>query len=105
MTLVLPSDFDDQAADGVDIGMVAGIEHRRCRDLFDDRWSLDLVAGEERLAPPHLAFEPIATARHRCLEKSPAAAASSFGWRLAPAARRARQFGRVDQPGRGHREA
>ena len=82
------------------MGAVAGIEHRRRRNFLDDRRPGDFVAGEQRLAPPHRAFGPAGGASLPGLEISLAAAASRFFRRLGSALRRARQFRRVDQPGR-----
>src|SRR4029077_15514063 len=56
------ADFDDEAADRVDPRVVAGIEHGRRRDFLDDRRPGDLVAGEQRLAPPDRRVEPFAIA-------------------------------------------
>src|SRR5882724_10073185 len=88
------ANLHDQAADGIDLRDIAGIEHRRRRDLLDDRRPGDPVAGEERLALPHLAFDPAGSCR---LEIRAARAAAGLGRRLALALRRSRQLGCVDE--------
>src|SRR5438445_7844762 len=66
------ADVDDQAADRIDAGTVAGIEHDRRRDFLDDRRPGDLIAGEERLAMPDRRLLPSAAARSLRLEIDPA---------------------------------
>src|ERR1051326_3763364 len=99
------ADIDDEAADFVQASAVAGVEHDRRRDLLDDRGTGDLVAGEERLAMPDRRLMPSAAARSGRLEIDPAHALSRLGRRLAAAGGRARQFGRVDEPGGGDQES
>src|SRR4051794_19199076 len=45
-----PAGVDDEATDGIDAGIVAGVEHRRRRHFLDDRRAGDRVSGQERLA-------------------------------------------------------
>src|SRR6266513_3504456 len=68
----LGADLDDETADRIDAGTVAGVEHDRRRDFLDDRRPGDLIAGEERLAMPDRRLLPSAAARSLRLEIDPA---------------------------------
>src|SRR5579863_2692560 len=70
------ADLHDEAAERVDPGIVAGVEHRRRRDLLDDRRPHNRVAGQQCLAPPYRAGDPVAAAGARRLEEGAAGAAS-----------------------------
>src|ERR1700746_2140736 len=87
------ADVDDQAADGVDAGTVAGVEHRRRRDLLDDRRPRDLVAGEERLTAQGERLVPLTAAWRIRLEIDPAGPAACVVRRRGAADGGTRQFG------------
>src|SRR5438067_11403355 len=89
----LGADVDDEAADRIDPGTVAGVEHDRRRDFLDDRRPGDLIDGEQRLAMPDRRRVPAAAARSLCLEIDPARSVACFLRRLAPAGGPPRQFG------------
>src|SRR2546423_15030400 len=80
----LGADVDDKAADRIDAGTVAGVEHGRRGDFLDDGRPGNLIAGEERLAMPDRRLVPAAAARSLRLEIDPARPLACLLSRLPP---------------------